>query len=956
MRGVDEPAGNQVKESLAATCISLDLETTGLNSDRDAIIEVGAVKFQGDVVLDTFQTLVNPYRELPEFVERLTGIAQKNLDRAPPFAAVAGELEDFVGSFPIIGHNISFDMSFLAHQGLQLQNDTYDTLELASILLPRSTSYSLSSLVTELDGAPVQSHRALADAQATHKVFVRLLKRAAELDPAILAYMRHLASRAQWKLGSIFDSLVARSGQATANLGITGIDLDALGTRLGRARKGIRSGREGVLLDQQELEGYFAPDGLLSRSFPGFEHRREQVEMMRTVVNGFNQGSHQIVEGGTGVGKSLAYLLPALLYALRNGTRVVVSTNTINLQEQLLQKDIPALVAVLEADGVIPRDELKAVPLKGRANYLCLRRWSQLARSEGLSTEEARILNKTLLWLQDTVSGDRGEINLLGKEASTWNRISAGDKAQCPGLRGDGPCFLRASRDRAEGAHILVVNHALLLSDLAMGGGLLPEYQHLIIDEAHHLEEEATRQLGFQVSQSLLTDELDSLTRSLADLRVLLLSRSPSGVQRQRGEELIAQLESRWPRRAKDAWDRLWTAAERFFKNHREEAGDQEDLRITRSTRAQPGWSELEICWESVDAALSEGITHSERLQSFLETLSLGEDSDMETLLSHLSAHLEDLENLKELLRSMLAAVGDEQRVDWMSLTQEGRGDSTPRSHMVLHSAPLSVGQLLEERLFSQKSSVILTSATLSTQGNFDYVRERVGLSDAEEMLVGSPFDYKRAALMLVPEDIPLPDAWGYQQTLEQVLIATGRALEGRTLVLFTSHAALRGTARGIRASLEAEGIRVLAQGLDGSPRQILQTFIENPKAMILGTASFWEGVDLAGGVLNAVVIARLPFHVPSEPIFAARSAEYDDPFNRYALPQAVLRFRQGAGRLIRGSDDRGAIVVMDRRIILRKYGRAFLDSLPDCTVVRGPATGIAAHAGDWVRAGKSKD
>ena len=948
-----EPVGNPVKEGLPTICVSLDLETTGLSSERDAIIEVGAVKFEGDVVLDTFQTLVNPYRELPQFVERLTGILQKSLDRAPPFAAVAGELEDFVGSFPIIGHNISFDLGFLATHGLQLHNDSYDTLELATILLPRSTSYTLSNVLAQFEGAPVQSHRALADAQAAHKVFVRLVERAGELDPTVLNHMRLLAHRGRSPLGSLFDTLVSRSGTGASTMSMTGLDMEALGKRLGRARKGIRLDRDGVLLDEQELEGYFGPDGLLSHSFPGFEHRVEQVKMMRTVASGFNEGNHRIVEGGTGVGKSLAYLLPALLYALRNGTRVVVSTNTINLQEQLLQKDIPALVAVLEADGVIPRDEFKAVPLKGRANYLCLRRWSQLARSEDLGPEEARILNKTLVWLQDTASGDRGEINLLGKEAAAWNRISAGEKGQCPGVRGDGPCFLRAARDRAEGAHMLVVNHALLLSDLAMGGGLLPEYQHLIVDEAHHLEEEATRQLGFQVSQSSLTDEIDSLARSLADLRVLLMSRSPSGAQKQRSEELLAQMESRWPRRVKDAWDRLWVTAERFFNNHREETGDQEDLRITRSTRAQPGWSELEICWENLDAVLSEGITHSERLESFLETVSLGEDSDVETLLSRLFAHRENLEELRGSLSSVLGGVGDEQRVDWISQTQEGRGDQSPRSHMVLHSAPLSVGPILEERLFSRKSSVILTSATLSTQGSFDYVRERVGLADADEMLVGSPFDYKRAAVVLVPEDIPMPDAWGYQQTLEQVVAATGKALEGRTLVLFTSHAALRGTARGVRGLLEAEGIRVLAQGLDGSPRQILQTFAEDPKAVILGTASFWEGVDLSGGVLNAVIIARLPFHVPSEPVFAARSAEYEDPFYRYALPQAVLRFRQGAGRLIRGSDDRGAIVVLDKRIISRKYGRAFLDSLPRCDVVRGPAAAIADRAGAWVRTGR---
>ena len=945
--------------------VALDLETTGLNPDQDTIIEIGAVKFQGSEVIDTYQTLVNPYRDLPDVIQRLTGIAQRNVDRAPPFAAVAGELQDFVGNLPVVGHNISFDLNFLSMHGLPINNETYDTWDLASILLPYSTDYSLGGLVGQLGAQHPRPHRALPDAQATHQVFVNLLALAGAIDPAIAAYIQALSSRAQWPVGLLFGGLPSLDRPQTSRLGPNGLDMESLGNRLGRSERAIRSLESMAEVGEDQMASYLAPGGLFARAFPGFEHRPQQVDMMRAVAGAISRGERLMVEGGTGVGKSLAYLLPAVIHSLAHGTRVVVSTNTINLQEQLLQKDIPALVKALEDEGVIPRGEFRAVPLKGRANYLCFRRWGHLARGEDLSGNEVRLLGKTMLWLQDTGTGDRGEINLSGRDAATWGRVSADEKAQCPGMRGEGYCFLRTARDRTEGAHIIVVNHSLLMSDMAMGGGILPEYHHLIVDEAHHLEEEATRQLGVQVSQNRLNDVLDTLARLLGEVRVFArprpslveaggeASQSISGLQAQRAEELTSEMDSRWPKRMKDSWDRLWSMIERVLNNPREKGGDQSQLRITAGVRAQPGWSDVEIAWENVDVGLADGTRQIEALHRFLDTLPSSGLADMETLMSEMSIWRDDIDGLREMLRDILVAPADERRIDWVDRFEHNRNDQSRASNVVLHSAPLNVAEALEEGLFSKKSSVILTSATLSTQGNFDYIRERVGLGESRDLLVGSPFNYNRAALLLMPEDIAMPDAWGYQQAMEKVLVELGQALEGHTLVLFTSHAALRGTARAVRGSLEAEGIRVLAQGIDGSPRQILRSFDGNPKGVILGTSSFWEGVDLSEGALHALVLARLPFHVPSDPIFSARSAQYTDSFNQYALPQAVLRFRQGIGRLIRRSQDKGTIVVLDKRIAARPYGKAFRDSIPQCTVKLGTLSNVAAYAAEWIGKGK---
>ena len=934
---------------MPSTYVALDLETTGLNYDRDTILEIGAVKFQGEKVVDTLQTLINPYREVPKVIQKLTGITPRHLEGAPSFASVAEELLAFIGPLPIVGHNVFFDLSFLSRHGVNLTDEVYDTRDLAAILLPCSASYSLSRLAAELGAEHTRPHRALPDAEATHMVFVRLLDKARSLDPAISSYINHLASQARWPIGRLFEGAPPATAPPVSSLGMTGLDMESIGKRLGRADRPLSTRKGKRSLDEEELGNYLAPGGAIARNFPGFEHRPQQVEMMRAVASALNNGEHLIVEGGTGVGKSLAYLLPALLYSVKNGTRVVVSTNTINLQEQLLRKDIPALAKALENEGIVPDGQFRAVGLKGRANYLCLRRWNQLARGETLSKDEARMLGKTLIWLQDTCSGDRAEINLSGKDSGTWSRVSAGEKGQCPGVRGEGACFLRAARDRAEAAHVIVVNHALLLSDLARGGGLLPEYQHLIVDEAQHLEEEATRQLGFQVSQNRLSEELDTLGRLLAHARVLLRGSAVPNIQTQRGEELIAELETHWSERIKDHWDRMWRLAEIFLGEHREDGGDQFQLRITRGSRAQPAWSDVEIAWENVDVGLADGTKQMERLRRTLETVSEDGSVDLGGLMQELTTWHEEVEGIRVRLNTLVAAPTDEQRIDWIAQVEESGGDSSRRSYAVLHSAPMNVGAELEARLFSRKGSVILTGATLSTQANFNYIRERTGLEECHELLVGSPFDYSRAALALIPDDMPLPDAWGYQQALERVLEGLARALEGHTLVLFTSHAALRGVARAIRDSLESEGIRVLAQGVDGSPQRILQSFVENPRSIILGTSSFWEGVDVSGGALKSVAIARLPFHVPTEPIFAARSAQYEESFHQYALPQAVLRFRQGIGRLIRSSQDRGAIVVLDKRIIGRPYGKSFLDSIPPCTVKSAPLSAIPGYAADWI-------
>ena len=928
------------------TYVALDLETTGLVPNVDAIVEIGAVKFRNERVLDTFQTLVNPYRELPRFVQRLTGIEQKSLDKAPPFAAVSQDFIDFVGTLPVVGHNIAFDLAFLSKHGIPLNNESYDTWDLVSVLLPGNLEYSLQKLAADVGYVPSKAHRALADAQATHKVFVAMAAIAQRLEPEIGAGLQRLFLKANWPLATLFAPADSGNSVQKPTHWLENVDVRSLGDRTGKAHRRLKPAKEKHDLDAENILSWLSPGGLFSTTYPGYEQRQEQLDMVRIVAGAFNRGDHLMVEGGTGVGKSLAYLLPAMLYARENGTTVVVSTATINLQEQLLHKDIPALAKLFEEAKITSPGEIRAVPLKGRANYLCLRRWNNLANVDNLSQDDARLLGKTLVWLQDGSDGDKAEINLAGRDAVSWNRVSAAEKGQCPGLKGAGSCFLRAARDRAEGAHLVIVNHALLLSDVAMGGGLLPEYKHLIVDEAHHLEEEATRQLGFAVSENILRDRLDDLSRLISEIR-LFARGSLSNAQIHAVDSQVEELSPLWETRMKNHWNNLWSLSSKFMSSHRDENGGQQDVRITRSTRAQPAWSDIEIAWENVNSSLQSGTSLVDRLKNFLDTLPSNGIVDIKTVSGDMDTWQQDLIELQERLRTVFGGHGDESRIEWLERFDE-RGSKG--SSITLRSAPLNVGGELNERLFSKKETVVLTSATLTSGGSFSYMRERLGLSEGEELIIGSPFDYSRSALLLLPEDIPLPDQWGHQEASGNLLVELGKALNGHSLVLFTSYSALKATARLIREPLESSGVIVFAQGEDGSPRQIMRRFAEDPRGVILGTSSFWEGVDLSGGVLKALVLAKLPFNVPTEPIFAARAAQYEDSFNQYALPQTVLRFRQGFGRLIRGSEDTGSIIVLDRRILARSYGKVLLDSLPPCTVKSVPLASIPEIAADWVK------
>ena len=896
--------------------VALDLETTGLDPARDRVIEVGAVAFTADGVSATFDQLVDPGRAVPDTVLRLTGIRQEELRGAATPAAALGRLAEFVRGRQPVGHGARLDVEFLESAGLwDADQEILDTLDIARILLPAAASHSLPLLSSEMGFNQPRPHRALDDADATRQLLLRLREEAVALDEALKEPLLALVAPYPWPVARFFaEALTAANPNPEP---AATVPVEPAG--LGRAAETPPD-------DAAQLVAMLGPEGPLAAALPGYEHREPQLQMLLAVTQIQARGGTLVVEAGTGTGKSLAYLLPSLARAVRHGERVVVSTNTHTLQEQLMAKDLPGL-----------RDWLpwgfKACLLKGRANYISLRRWRRYLAEPCRDSEELMFKLKVLIWLHRTESGDRSELRLHGREEVLWTKV-ASDPLDCVGIHcTKEDCYVHRARAEADSAHLVVVNHALLLADAEVGGGLLPEYEHLVIDEAHHLEDAATRGLRREIDGPTLLALLDRLGGGLlAELaRQPHLGASEDAFGKAAPKATSAAERVRVLFGLGDAW-----VAQRLGEAERRE----ESVRITPRLREEPGWAELALAAENAVtslAALDVDLRHA--VAGVRDWLG-GEEPDQG--IRELEMIRSRMDDSRRLLEEALLTP-DANTVYWF--TQVSRVEN-----LLLRAAPVNVGSLLRDRVYSERRSTVFTSATLAVAGSFDYFRSRVGLrADIEEMILPSPFDFYHQALVCLPTDMSLPEDEAFDEEVEQLVAAVARRVGGRTLVLFTSHRQLRDVHTALRHRVDLDDVLILGQGIDGQRRQLLKTFEEAERPLLLGTSTFWEGIDIPGERLSCVIVVRLPFAVPSEPVYAARAEQVRDPFTQLALPQAALRLKQGFGRLIRRSTDRGAVVILDNRILGRDYGKTFLEVLPPASRFVGPAGEVAGRVGAWL-------
>lgn len=936
------------------SCVALDLETTGLEAERDAIIEIGCVKLIDDRVVAEWTSLVNPGRPIPLKITQLTGISDADVADAPALRHVGHELTRFIGTLPVVGHNVGFDLGFLQARGLYHDNPAVDTFELASLLLPRQDRYTLGNLAATFAIQLPDAHRALADARASMSLLLALVDYGGRLPLELLSEIVKLTGRSQWPLAPLFREMMNRAAtQAVNSPARRGRQVVPGRTTWtsGEAPEPLRPRNTPQPVDEETLAGLLAPDGPAASIFVGYESRPQQVDMLRAVTQALNQRQHLLVEAGTGTGKSLAYLLPAAQYAVQNGKRVVVSTNTINLQDQLFLKDIPDVQQLLPAP-------FTAALVKGRANYLCPRRFNYLRTRTDLTDDELRMVVRSLVWLQYTQSGDRDELRFINNgEQTAWNRICADrdlcTPSHCQELEG-GPCFFYRARAEAEGGHVIIVNHALLLSDVVADNRVLPAYQHLIVDEAHHFIAAITQQLGFSLNGLAFLGLLNELQPATAGRSGLLNNvqaalNAPGSPAREQAATWVPRAQAEIEA-CRERLPEFWRTLQGFIAETGQDSAQYDTrVRLTSGTRAQPMWDRVEIQWENLALHLRQVAEALDRLEQACHVAAQQRTGDFEALATDLGAANRRLREL-EVQVTALISEPDANGIYWIGQQADNeRSANDPLLRLSLHAAPLQVGGLVEQHFLRSKESVILTSATLRTAGSFEFLAERLHMDDEQALAVGSPFDYTASTLLYLPTDVPEPNAAGYQQAVERTIVETARATGGRMLVLFTAYNQLKRTHTVVAPQLALDDIVVYEQGGGTSRRQLMENFKSTERAVLLGTRSFWEGVDIVGEALSCLVIVRLPFAVPNDPIFAARSETFDEPFLQYAVPDAILRFRQGFGRLIRSQTDRGVCIVLDRRMLSKNYGQLFIDSLPPCTTVRGPLANIPAQAGQWL-------
>lgn len=703
--------------------------------------------------------------------------------------------------------------------------------------------------------------------------------------------------------------------------------------------------KERVALNPDELSDILAPGGSLSEFYEAFEDRPGQREMLEVVTHQFNQGGVAIIEAGTGTGKSLAYLLPAAYWSRNNKERTVISTNTINLQEQLTTKDLP-LVRALGGD-------VEWALVKGRGNYVSIRRALLASDAQRSLFDDDRSDEMTALlsWLKTTTDGSLSDLPFT-PEPETWEEVRSDPdiclRSRCPHFQ---ECHYQRSRRQAASADLLIVNHHMLFTDLAVrratlnwtASAVLPSYNRIVLDEAHNIEDAATSHLGVEVTRRGLYRVLSRLERSGRGVLSAVYDQITTGSEQER------ELQERIETRVRPALAQARLEVEGFIDTVEELLpSDKSTVRIGSSGVGE--LAERDEVGEQLSASLN-ALTTLER-----ELSELGARIELDENISDgLEGRLLDLRAITRRLAAARHGLGlvftpgekASRYVRWLELRGRGR-----RSNLVMAAAPIDLGDLLVESLFSRVETTILTSATLATRKNFSFLRKRIGLHkeqlerynldcDVNDHIILSPFNFQDQTILAVPTDLPAAEEGSgeFYKAIAEVTEQVATLSDGGLFVLFTSYAALIQVGELLRLIGADSRWPLFIQGEDDRHR-LLQRFVEHGRGILLGTASFWEGVDVPGDPLRGLIIQKLPFKVPTEPVTAARMEAIQragqDGFQEYMLPHAALRLKQGFGRLIRSKSDRGAVVLLDDRLVTKQYGHYLRNSLPGPTLVKG--------------------
>ncbi|MFJ8256303.1 ATP-dependent DNA helicase DinG [Peribacillus asahii] len=922
--------------------VVVDLETTGNSSKKgDRIIQFAAVVIEEDQIVEEFSTYIHPEQEISLFIEELTGISNETVKDAPIFEEVAEHIVSLLEGACFVAHNVLFDLSFLQEELTRCGHEpfygsTLDTVELAKILKPTSDGYKLHQLAKEDRIEHLRPHQADSDAYATALLLLSFKEKLLSLPLMTLKQLYRLSFSLQSEVSELINDCMA------IKLTKAEVHEPNLVTYRGLA---FKKGKQGLEDNYQENE--YPTDRqmkikMLKAAFPEFESRFGQLQMMDVIYGSFESEKDAIIEAGTGIGKSLGYLLPAVYFAKKKQQPVVISTYTLQLQDQLLQKEIPKLKEILPFD-------FQAVLLKGRSNYLSLAKFERALREKDDHYESALTKMQIIVWLTETETGDRDELNLSSGGQLVWNRLQS-DHFVYPGLKKpwiEMDFFEKAKRTAAR-ADLIITNHAFLMTDLITDDAILPKQGYIILDEAHHLEQAASKQFGRRLDYIFVKTFLNRLGTSEQKQLLYRLERivANHGLEVERAKENLDGKLTDFAYEFEQLFVIIANQTNKLVKGivpKRLAFKIEERIHWQRATLLAERLYDL---LQSIVRLLGEKLDVLKQHEASLGKNALFYVNDCEVILGHFI-------ETKDILFEFFIQPREDY-IYWLDCMNT----SMPNG-VVLSAQPVLGSEELWNAYFGQQKSVIMTSATLSVKQSFQFFKTQLGIEkkDIYTASFPSPFHYKEQVKVLVPRDIPDIQTLSIEEFAEasaNYIIAGVQAAQGRTMVLFTSHEMLRAAYYTIKDCGLLDDYTLFAQGISGgSKMRLLRNFQTFDKAVLFGTTSLWEGVDIPGEDLSCLMIVRLPFSPPDEPITEARcqllAKKGKNAFSSYSLPEALLRFRQGFGRLIRTSSDRGVLVVLDRRVLTAKYGVEFQRALPPVEWQEVSINEMATVIEEWV-------
>jgi ATP-dependent DNA helicase DinG len=942
----------------------LDLETTG-DQPSDDIIQVGLVIIEDGVISRRYASLAKPSKPIPEFIVQLTGITDEMVADAPQVEDVLADMLPLLADSALVAHNAGFDHMFLRYACeksgyLPFDGRVLDTIPVLRILFPSLTSLQLSMVSSAFGLEHDRPHQADSDAEVTALIWLKCLERFDSLPLLTVQKLAQLFENDPGDTGWFFQEMRIRKE--------TSVSIDPDGNRYFRQyvlnvgdwdeEKPAREEDEKTDMGKGEpFEPFYDRiKGNLRNKFERFEEREAQEQMILEVEKSFGAGRHLMVEAGTGTGKSLAYLIPSLYYGIKENKKVIVSTHTINLQEQLRGRDIPLLHDIFP----VP---FRAAVLKGRSHYLCLRKFEQKLYNRDFASEKDDRVSaaQMVVWLSETQHGDDEELFFAGRGAEFWQTVASDTDSclnrMCPWFK---KCFYHRARHEATIADVVITNHSLLFTDIQAENRLLPAYKQLVIDEAHHLEEVASKHLGMDLHYGSLLNTLLWLYKDARNGQLPSLQFRLERGTEEKATEWNASIESVYPRlvRIKEEWDKLTELLFLLVSERNDAAGSESGqyvMRLKPETLPR-SWSSLQVIEENIYLEATEVAKKLDKLVSELK-----EETDEFTtssVLTDLSGSVKQLVRHRDVLRFFMR-MPDNDYVYWLEASPYYKSKSVQ-----VFAVPLDVSHLLKQHFFDAKDSVVLTSATLTVNKSFQYSASQVGLEPLSDerkvktVQLPSPFQYRQQALVLIPRDFPsvkgaTADA-AFLEALVGSLADVAVETKGRMLVLFTSHRMLKQIHPELKERLKQHAIQVLGQGVDsGNRSKLIRMFRSQSASVLLGTSSFWEGVDIPGEALTCLAIVRLPFQPPNHPLVEAKSEQIkknnQNPFTALSVPQAVIRFKQGFGRLVRTSQDRGVVIIYDTRVLETSYGRNFLYSLPGPKIEHMSTQHLVSRISAWM-------